>query len=502
MKNFIIKPEHLNKIELWAATAIFVFVAFFLVTASGGPNQYAFQEANMTYNYYENYFFPQLIRYAFLYGSFLLLNFRVVPQLLDKVSVMWSIISVILIFLGLGLVFSVTDTYLSNFRFRDFTTDQDAYNYFFTNGFLIALRLLFMYCFYSVIKLTSLYLLSNSDAIQSKYRIITRDSLIAFVLWMISFLIVLIANPEEEMLMLWAILIPSAILLYCYSFYTLIPQALGKKRAFLSYLSRALLILVISALPIGLLVLMLTINEGAAAAISFFNIAFQLVVTAPISWTLYKKRQEGSEEIFVLKKELGRSNANLDFLRSQINPHFLFNALNTIYGTAIQEKAERTGDGIEKLGEMMRFMLQENMQDKISLAREIEYLENYIGLQKLRTDHNPMLQIEIGIQQQFQHLQIAPMLLIPFVENAFKHGISFREPSHIRISMEVQDNTLNFDVYNSKHEKSDQDPERNKSGIGLANVRQRLQLLYPQKHELMIRETGKEFFVHLTLKLS
>jgi LytS/YehU family sensor histidine kinase len=93
------------------------------------------------------------------------------------------------------------------------------------------------------------------------------------------------------------------------------------------------------------------------------------------------------------------------------------------------------------------------------------------------------------------------MLLIPFVENAFKHGISFREPSHIKINFETKDKTLNFDVYNSKHVKQENDPEKDKSGIGLNNVKQRLELLYPGKHELIIRETGKEFFVHLTLQL-
>ena len=94
------------------------------------------------------------------------------------------------------------------------------------------------------------------------------------------------------------------------------------------------------------------------------------------------------------------------------------------------------------------------------------------------------------------------MLLIPFVENAFKHGISFREPSHIKIALEKRGNTIYFDVYNSKHTRPENDPEKDKSGIGLPNVKQRLELLYPKKHELVIRETGKEFFVHLTIDLS
>jgi LytS/YehU family sensor histidine kinase len=142
------------------------------------------------------------------------------------------------------------------------------------------------------------------------------------------------------------------------------------------------------------------------------------------------------------------------------------------------------------------------MQEKISLVREIEYLNNYIGLQRLRTDPNPIIKIEEVIEQEVHTTQIAPMLLIPFVENAFKHGISFREPSHIKVTLEVKDNSLYFDVYNSKHARVENDPEKDKSGIGLNNVKQRLQLLYPRKHELIIRETGKEFFVHLTIQLS
>ena len=94
------------------------------------------------------------------------------------------------------------------------------------------------------------------------------------------------------------------------------------------------------------------------------------------------------------------------------------------------------------------------------------------------------------------------MLLIPFVENAFKHGISFREISQIKINLEIKENTLHFDVFNLKHNKQDSDPEKDKSGIGLNNVKQRLQLLYRNKHEVIIRETGKEFFVHLTIQLS
>jgi two-component system LytT family sensor kinase len=226
-----------------------------------------------------------------------------------------------------------------------------------------------------------------------------------------------------------------------------------------------------------------------------------LIITLPLAWYIYKSRLANSNQIFNLKRDLGKSDASLSFLQSQINPHFLFNALNTLYGTALQEKAERTGEGIQKLGDMMRFMLHENVQDKISLTRDVDYLENYIALQKLRTSRSADIVIDTQIDEQLNNLQITPMLLIPFVENAFKHGISLQQPSHIKITLQTKENTLYFDVHNSIYIKPDNDPEKLKSGIGLQNVKQRLALLYPNKHELIIRESAKEFFIHLTIQL-
>jgi LytS/YehU family sensor histidine kinase len=169
---------------------------------------------------------------------------------------------------------------------------------------------------------------------------------------------------------------------------------------------------------------------------------------------------------------------------------------------AIHEKAERTSEAIEKLGSMMRFMLQENVQEKISLNRDLEYLHNYIALQRLRTDINTNIRIQITIPQSVDPaMQIAPMLLIPFIENAFKHGISLREESQIRVSLELNQSTLYFDVFNTKHIRPENDPEKNSNGIGLMNVKQRLQLVYPGKHELVIRETTHGYFVHLVINL-
>jgi two-component system LytT family sensor kinase len=340
------------------------------------------------------------------------------------------------------------------------------------------------------------------NGMEPKRRSIWRNGMIAFFAWLTCMLMILFGNPFREILLLFGLFIPWSILFYTLSFYSLIPKAHKRKWPFWSYVLRAAILLTLSFVPSVMLAMLFLTDAEASATYAALNSFFQLLIMVPLSWYWYKRQVKGDEAMDVLKKELGQSTASFDFLRSQINPHFLFNALNTIYGTAIQENAERTSEGIEKLGDMMRFMLQENMQEKISLTREIDYLNNYISLQRLRTDPNPNINIETHIDQHANNIQIAPMLLIPFVENAFKHGISFREPSHIKVSLEVNDGTLNFDVHNSRHTLHDSDPEKDKSGIGLNNVKQRLQLLYRNKHELIIRETGKEFFIHLTIKLA
>lgn len=330
---------------------------------------------------------------------------------------------------------------------------------------------------------------------------IVRNVAFALAMWIMIMFLLGIGDAEFGMMVFWGAAGPFAILLYVWFFQSIIPASLAKRHPFRAYIGKVILLLIASWPPMTLLFLIPVHNLNLATAFSTGNAAAQFFVTAPLLWILYRWQLKAKEEVFSLKKELGQTTANMDFLRSQINPHFLFNALNTIYGTAIQEGAERTSSAVEKLGEMMRFMLHENMQEKIGLSREIAYLNNYIALQRLRTDGNAALQVETHIENPETLLPIAPMLLIPFVENAFKHGISFREPSHIKITLEIKEGTLYFDVYNSKHPRPENDPEGESNGIGLNNVKSRLQLLYPDKHDLMVRETAKDFFVHLTLQL-
>jgi LytS/YehU family sensor histidine kinase len=206
----------------------------------------------------------------------------------------------------------------------------------------------------------------------------------------------------------------------------------------------------------------------------------------------------------VLQTQVSAKSAELSSLRAQINPHFLFNALNSLYATALKENGEKTADGIQKLGDMMRFMLQENNRDRIPLDKEIEYLRNYIEIQRMRIDESHNIEIRVNIQEPNRAIYLAPMMLTPFVENAFKHGISLRHPSWIYITLTLDDTRLYFKVHNSRHAKSPEtaerhDPEESQSGVGLDNVRKRLDLIYPGRHQLDIQRSEQDYFVSLTL---
>ncbi|MFD2247611.1 sensor histidine kinase [Pontibacter ruber] len=500
LDNPISKPIQRNKVEFWAVTAIFVSSLFSLFI-DHSPNEYEFMRAGVVYNYYEHFFWPQLVRYTCIYLAFLLLNFKVVPRLMRKEAIWWHVLLLVLAFFGVGLLTGVTDTYYKGHLLPAYYSVEEFWEDIFQGSFQNTLWLLLVFSFYTFIKYVAHYLLDNAAAIQARYRLITQEVIIAAMGWLVSVFIMVMFNIGDSETALWAIISLNAIILYVVSSHYLIPAARKAKRPFLAYQARVLLLQALAYVPVFLLLLVALHSENSAFEISFLNAVFQFLVTGPITWLIYKRQLAGKEEMVVLKKELGTTSANLDFLRSQINPHFLFNALNTLYGTALQENSERTAQGIQILGDMMRFMLHENHQQRILLSREIEYIRNYIDLQLLRTSASPNITIETKIEDEVGDKYIAPMLLIPFIENAFKHGISLKHKSWIRISLHSDQNKLYFDVYNSKQKKSEQDPEKDKSGIGLQNVKQRFGLLYPDKHELIIRDSPEEFFVHLTLQL-
>jgi hypothetical protein len=188
----------------------------------------------------------------------------------------------------------------------------------------------------------------------------------------------------------------------------------------------------------------------------------------------------------------------LQFLRSQISPHFLFNILTNLVSLA-RKKSDQLETSLLMLSGLMRYMLYDAGK-KISLQQEVEYLESYIALQKLRFGRDVKIVFNIELSHEVTNYSIEPMLLIPFVENAFKHGTGYEDQPVIDIHLTAREGILIFQVKNKFDRVTDTSKDDN-SGIGLSNVRSRLALLYPGRHDLVIYTDGNLFNINLTLKL-
>lgn len=195
------------------------------------------------------------------------------------------------------------------------------------------------------------------------------------------------------------------------------------------------------------------------------------------------------------KAEKEKLRTELSLLKSQVNPHFLFNTLNNIYAMAITG-SNHTADAVMKLSQIMRYILQDADNELVPLQKDLEFLQRYIELQQFRLSDK--VEIRFRVKGDPQYLRIAPLLLIPFVENAFKYGVSAREKSSIQIDITIQDSSLALWVENSKHVNNTAATMDN-TGIGISNTRRRLDLLYPEKHELTIKDLPDTFDVSLKI---
>ena len=202
-----------------------------------------------------------------------------------------------------------------------------------------------------------------------------------------------------------------------------------------------------------------------------------------------------------LEKE--KLEAELKFLRSQFNPHFLFNTINSIF-FLIQKDAQKASTTLGKFSELLRYQLYECNEQKITLNQEIAYLNNFIDLEKLRKAANFQVDLDINIGSN-GYLEIAPFILMPFVENAFKHVSKFKnKPNWVLIKMSFQEeNTFLFEVINSQSKEEIKSQEAVQfGGLGLKNVQRRLDLIYPDQHQLIIKDEQTHFMVQLRLELS
>ncbi len=231
-------------------------------------------------------------------------------------------------------------------------------------------------------------------------------------------------------------------------------------------------------------------------AFGFYNhiLASVLISGFAMGLGVMDKLKQNEKKQKELEKE--KLNSELAFLKNQISPHFFFNTLNNIY-SLIGIDGPIAQESVLKLSKLMRYLLYESEHGETLISHEIEFMNNYIDLMKLRI--NPRVKLDIDFPKEFTDFPIPPLLFIPFIENAFKHGISYREQSNIKVGMKIDKHQIRFIAENGLGAVGPK-AELQHSGIGLENVRKRLGLLYPGKHELIIEQNETIFRVKLSIQ--
>lgn len=223
-------------------------------------------------------------------------------------------------------------------------------------------------------------------------------------------------------------------------------------------------------------------------SIALFYLAFSIALYLSKAWYI----QRG----LIRKMELERLNAELDYLKAQINPHFVFNSINTIY-FQIDRKNETARRSLANFSDMLRYQLYECNGKEIAIEKEINYLKNYVALQQMRKDEN--YSISLVESEDLKGFSISPLLLIPFVENAFKHVSHNPGKNEVRIKLYRDEKYFRLSVFNTKENKV---INHSHNGIGLTNVKRRLELLYKHRHELVVHNGPDTFQVSLSLQIS
>ena len=288
--------------------------------------------------------------------------------------------------------------------------------------------------------------------------------------------------------------------LFYLNFLYLIPKYLDKKRYRFYTITLVNCIVALSFIKYGIAIIfkqyILMHEDGrqlsfgvyflSTALTSIFFLFLSTALKFSIDWFLNERIQRDLEN--------QRLTAELAFLKSQINPHFLFNSLNSIYSLAYQ-KSDTTPEAILKLAEIMRYMLYESNDNKVDLSKELQYLQNYIDLQKIRFGKKAY--VEYKVMGKVGSQKIVPLILIAFIENAFKHGVANDPEAPIRLLINLDNTQLHFYMENKKHSNN----RDNEGGIGLNNVKRRLDLLYSGKYSLTIKDETDIYTCELSLVL-
>jgi two-component system LytT family sensor kinase len=281
-------------------------------------------------------------------------------------------------------------------------------------------------------------------------------------------------------------------------------EQLFRTKMYLSYILSIVLTVLLAGV-LWMLVMYAINSKNGVDTSEFWKLKYVTVnvisITYTIAITMSLKMVKQWYERERLTQNLERINmeTELKYLKSQINPHFLFNSLNSLYALTLK-KSDKAPELVLKLSDILRYVLYEGGERWVSLEKEINYLKSYLDLEKLR--NGDRLVVNFDIQGNVSGQQVAPMIFLTFLENSFKHGINQKaDGGVVSISMKIEEDTLNFSIVNSKPKKQRQRNKTEAGGIGLVNIQKRLTLLYPEKHKLTILDDVDDYRVSLRLNL-
>jgi two-component system LytT family sensor kinase len=341
--------------------------------------------------------------------------------------------------------------------------------------------------------------------VQQLVKVGTRKEVYHPILWLMVFGILTSLNASSQPKgIVWLAesinLLFYALMVYVTLWY-LIPTYLNEKRSMVFGLLLTGLAAVITPVKTMTLYLLLSYDTAAQSLLleeqffiflTLFVVGGGTTLTHIVSEWLRIQRERKELQTKTMQSELR-------FLKSQINPHFLFNTLNNLYALTLK-KSDKAPEIVIKLSEMMRYMLYECNEKQVALEKEVNYLRNYLDLESLRQGKD--VEISFEVKGDIKEQQIAPLLFITFLENSFKHGLSHHiNHGFVHILLTVERKHLEFTIENSKPEHLQQPERRRVGGIGLVNVRRRLNLLYPGQHDLHISESPHSYAVTLSLEL-
>ncbi|WP_373055908.1 sensor histidine kinase [Zunongwangia sp. H14] len=324
--------------------------------------------------------------------------------------------------------------------------------------------------------------------------------------WLVFFIICLlqIYSGNGDIALRLVVILGINFIVFYVNYLFLVPHFLLKKKTFAYLLLAAVLI----ALPVFVQFYNppgppppappegFPMNRGPRIPFHFFipfivNLAFVVVGTSIKMYSEWNQNEIKKKEI-----ENQKSKTELHFLKNQLSPHFLFNSLNSIYSLCVKKSSDAP-EAVITLSELMRYMLYQTNTDVVPLKDELEYIQNFLKLQRIRIANNE--NVTLNIKGPVTDQKIRPLLLISFIENAFKYGTDFRGNTEVKIAILVEPKRLRFSCVNLiGREKAGSE----NAGIGLANTKERLNLLYPDRHLLEISEEENRFVVNLVLELS